>query len=82
MTPDQHRARAEQLAATAEKIYTDINTTIDQTAWRHLDTTIRLGQLHAALAALPAGPSFTPTYETLGPDSSAYGDGEPTHDRK
>jgi hypothetical protein len=56
MTPEQHATRAEELAAEAEQLYGDLRLdvetagNVDQTIWRFLDTTIRLGELHAALA--------------------------------
>jgi hypothetical protein len=56
MTPEQHATRAEELAAEAEQLYGDLRLdvetagNVDPTIWGFLDTTIRLGQLHAALA--------------------------------
>ena len=56
MTPEQHGTRAEELAAEAEQLYGDLRHDIestgnvDKTVWGFLDTTVRLGQLHAALA--------------------------------
>jgi len=56
MTPEQHAARAEELVAEAEQLYGDLrhdveaDGNVDQTIWGFLDTTVRLGQLHATLA--------------------------------
>jgi hypothetical protein len=56
MTPGQHAARAEELVAEAEQLYSDLRLdveadgNVDQTIWGFLDTTVRLGQLHATLA--------------------------------
>ena len=56
MTPEQHATRAEELAAEAEQLYGDLRLdvetggNVDQAIWGFLDTTIRLGQLHAGLA--------------------------------
>ena len=55
MTPDGHAVRAAELAAEAEDLYSDLRHDVesggkvDDALWRFLDTTIRLGQLHAAL---------------------------------
>ncbi|WP_033345010.1 hypothetical protein [Catenuloplanes japonicus] len=60
MTPEQHATRAEELAAEAEQVYGelrhDIETAgnVDQTVWDFLDTTVRLGQLHATLSLRPS----------------------------
>lgn len=60
MTPDQHATRAQELVAEAEQAYGDLRLDVesggkvDDTLWRFLDTTIQLGQLHAALAQRPA----------------------------
>lgn len=94
MNPQQHANRAEELAAEAAQMYTDLRRDIeagdpvDDTIWRFLDTTVQIGQLHAALAlrTLPTGPSFVPTYEDLdltgATPGSVYGDDEPARDRK
>ncbi|MFI7598855.1 hypothetical protein [Actinoplanes sp. NPDC049681] len=56
MTPEQHAARAEELVAEAEQLYSDLRLdveaggNVDQTIWGFLDTTVRMGQLHATLA--------------------------------
>ncbi|GAB7045810.1 hypothetical protein [Catenuloplanes indicus] len=56
MTPEQHATRAEELVAEAEQLYGDLRVDIenadkvDQALWGYLDTTVRLGQLHATLA--------------------------------
>ncbi|MEU4626844.1 hypothetical protein AB0G04_43560 [Actinoplanes sp. NPDC023801] len=76
MNPHQHANRAEELAAEAGQMYTDLRrdieagTGVDETMWRFLDSTVRLGQLHASLAlrTLPTGPSFVPA-------TAAYDDG-------
>ncbi|GAB7036716.1 MULTISPECIES: hypothetical protein [Catenuloplanes] len=59
MTPEQHATRAEELVAEAEQLYGDLRGDIenadrvDQALWGFLDTTVRLGQLHATLALRP-----------------------------
>jgi hypothetical protein len=74
MTPDEHAVRAEELAAEAEEVYADLRLdveaggAVDDTLWRFLDTTIRLGQLQASLAQRPPGTSAGPT---AGPPSTA-----------
>lgn len=66
--------RAEELAAEAEELYADLRLdveaggAVDETLWRFLDTTIRLGQLHASLVQRPVGTSADPT---VGPVSMA-----------
>jgi hypothetical protein len=56
MTPEQHAARAEELVAEAEELYSDLrfdveaDGDVDQTIWGFLDTTVKLDQLHATLA--------------------------------
>jgi hypothetical protein len=56
MTSEQHATRAAELAAEAEQLYGDLRLdvetggNVDQTVWGFLDTTVRLGQLHATLA--------------------------------
>ncbi|MDP9793820.1 hypothetical protein J2S43_002332 [Catenuloplanes nepalensis] len=56
MTPEQHATRAEELVAEAEQLYGDLRLDVetagkaDQALWGFLDTTVRLGQLHATLA--------------------------------
>ena len=63
MTPDEHGVRAEVLAAEAQQLYADLRADVesgdnaDESLWRFLDTTIRLGQLHAALALRQPGTS-------------------------
>jgi hypothetical protein len=75
MNQEQHATRAAELVAEAEQLYADLRRDIeaggnvDQSVWGFLDTTIRLGQLHAALAlgtaAVAGGPSHAPTIEVV-----------------
>jgi len=63
MTPEQHATRAEELAAEAEQQYGDLRLdvetvgNVDKTVWGFLDTTVRLGQLHAMLALQQSRPA-------------------------
>ncbi|MEU4424032.1 hypothetical protein AB0F81_25670 [Actinoplanes sp. NPDC024001] len=56
MNPEQHATRAAELVAEAEQLYADLRHDVeaggkvDQAVWGFLDTTVRLGQLHATLA--------------------------------
>jgi hypothetical protein len=65
MNPEQHATRAEELAAEAEQLYSDLRVdveaagNVDQTIWGFLDTTVRLGQLHATLALRQPIPAQT-----------------------
>lgn len=82
MTPDQHAAKAEELARRAEQIAlisddprnagheaTSFTTSLD-----HANTLSRLAQVHALLSLRPTGrwPSHVPNHDVVD-----YGDGFP-----
>ena len=78
MTPEQHATRAQELVVEAEQMYGDLRLDVegggdvDDALWRFLDTTIRLGQLHATVALRPADrPSSSPVLanEVVGHDN-------------
>ncbi|MEU4423152.1 hypothetical protein AB0F81_21215 [Actinoplanes sp. NPDC024001] len=77
MTPDQHAARAEQLAAAADDIYQALaDGRAEGAAYAdpQLTATIALARLHAALAMRPSRgwPPHGPSTEVVD-----YGDGFP-----
>ncbi|MBG0563857.1 hypothetical protein [Actinoplanes aureus] len=77
MTPEQHRARAKELADAADDMYQLIaggNGDTADYADPRLTTTIALAQLHATLALRPTHtwPSHVPPNEVVD-----YGDGFP-----
>ncbi|MBB4742697.1 hypothetical protein BJY16_006156 [Actinoplanes octamycinicus] len=69
MTPDQHRARAEQLTRDADELYEMLNAGPDRTPedaydWQLFDARVRLAQLHATLARQPSATAARPAPDT------------------